>query len=284
MRYLSLTIDGVDTAAVLEGNEIVPLRGIREIGAASSIEQLQGAERDERGRRPLDSVFQRALVPDAGKVFCIGLNYHSHIEETGRDLPEYPVLFPKYASSLIPANADIQLPPESSQIDYEGEMAVVIGRSGRRIAESEALEHVLGYAVANDVTMRDFQYKTHQWLQGKAWDASTPLGPSIVTADEFDPTSAGIRTVLNGITVQESDLGKLIFSIPRLIAVISAFTRLHPGDIILTGTPSGVGFRRDPQLFLADGDEVSVEIDGIGRITNRATAEAVEAPVAGSSA
>lgn len=273
MRYLSVTIDGVNSVAVLDGTDVVPLAGLSELGPASSIAALEAAERVEARRRPLSSVIQRTLIPNPGKIFCVGLNYLSHVDETGRDLPIYPVLFPKFASSLIAAQDEIRLPPESKQVDYEGEMAVIIGRPGRRIAESDALAHVLGYAVANDVTMRDFQYKTHQWLQGKAWDRSTPIGPYLTTADEFDPTTAGIRTVLNGQTVQDSDLGKLIFSIRRLIAVLSEFALLNPGDIILTGTPAGVGFRRDPQLFLKDGDEVSVEIDGLGKITNRAVDE-----------
>jgi acylpyruvate hydrolase len=149
---------------------------------------------------------------------------------------------------------------------------VVIGRAGRRIADADALDHVLGYTVANDITMRDFQYKTHQWMQGKAWDASTPLGPYLVTPGEIDIDTAGIRTVLNGEKMQESDLSQLIFTVPRLIATISTFTALRPGDVILTGTPGGVGYRRDPKVLLSDGDRVSVEIDGIGAIQNAVTA------------
>jgi acylpyruvate hydrolase len=157
-------------------------------------------------------------------------------------------------------------------VDFEGEMAVVIGRGGRRIAEADARGHVLGYTVANDITMRDFQYKTHQWMQGKAWDASTPLGPYLVTPGEVDIDTAGIRTVLNGEKMQESDLSQLIFTVPRLIATISTFTALRPGDVILTGTPGGVGYRRDPKVLLSQGDRVSVEIDGIGAVQNAVTA------------
>jgi acylpyruvate hydrolase len=203
----------------------------------------------------------------------VGLNYRSHIEETRREDSRYPVLFTNFASALLPADGVIELPPESDQVDYEGELAVVIGRTGRRIGEADAQNHVLGYAVANDVTMRDYQYKTHQWLQGKSWDRSTPLGPDIVTPGEVDIDSAGIQTVLNGVVLQSSDLGRLIFAIPRLIAYISTFTALDPGDIILTGTPGGVGFRRDPQVFLRPGDKVDVEIQGVGRISNVARPE-----------
>lgn len=137
------------------------------------------------------------------------------------------------------------------------------------------MDHVLGYSVGNDVTMRDFQYKTHQWMQGKAWDNTTPVGPYVVTSDEVDLTSAGISTTLNNEVVQKSDLSYLIFSIPTLIAVVSEFTRLEPGDVILTGTPSGVGYRRDPQLFLKPGDEITVEVEGVGSITNKVVSETV---------
>jgi len=271
MRYVSISHDGRSTAAVVDGDEFVPLEGIAELGPAADSDRLREAP---RGRAvPRAEARLRPLVPAAGRIFCVGLNYTSHVDETKRDLPTYPVLFPKYAASLLPPDGAIVLPPETEQLDYEGELAVVIGRSGRRIAAEHALDHVLGFAVANDVTVRDFQYKTHQWLQGKAWDASTPVGPAVVTVDEFDLDAAGIRTTVNGRTVQDSDLGRLIFSVPTLIETISVFTRLEPGDIILTGTPGGVGFRREPQLFLHDGDTVDVEIDGVGRISNRVVAE-----------
>jgi acylpyruvate hydrolase len=158
-------------------------------------------------------------------------------------------------------------------VDYEAELVVVIGKAGRRISRAAALDHVLGYTVANDVTMRDYQYKTHQWLQGKAWDRSTPLGPELVTPDEADVSAAAVRTVLNGATLQSSDTSKLIFDIPTLVATVSEFTEVLPGDLILTGTPGGVGYRRDPQVFLHDGDEVAVEVGGIGRLVNRVRAE-----------
>jgi len=213
------------------------------------------------------------VVPHPTKILCVGLNYRDHVTETNRDLPTYPVMFPKYASTLLGAYDDIALPPESTQVDYEGELAIVIGRTGRRIAEPDALDHVLGYSAANDITMRDFQYKTHQWVQGKAWDASTPVGPYLVTPEEVDITTAGIRTIVNGQKMQESDLSQLIFSISNLVSTISTFTTLQPGDIILSGTPGGVGYRRDPQVFLHTGDTVHVQIDGIGTVSNTLVAE-----------
>jgi acylpyruvate hydrolase len=275
MRLLSVEIEGIDRVVEVVGDELVPLKGLSEIGAETTIEAVRDAERDWSRRVPAAAAKLRQIVPRPGKVFCVGLNYLSHVEETKRDLPEYPVLFPKYGSSLIAPDADIQLPPESSQVDYEAELAIVIGRAGRRIPEDEAEEYILGYTVANDITMRDYQYKTHQWLQGKAWDASTPLGPALVTREEVDTSDLRISTKLNGEILQDSRTSLLMFSVSRLISIVSEFTALEPGDIILTGTPSGVGFRREPQVFLRNGDVVEVEIEGIGRITNRVVAEQI---------
>jgi acylpyruvate hydrolase len=274
VRYATYEHEGRRQLGELRGTMLVPLRGASEVGATTTPAVLAALPRDEARAVPADRVRLLPVVPQPSKVFCVGLNYHEHVAETKRDLPEYPVLFPKFAASLLGPYDEIVLPPESTQVDYEGELAVVIGLPGRRITEAEAIDHVLGYAVANDVTMRDYQYKTHQWMQGKAWDASTPIGPYLVTPDEVDIDHAGIRTVLNGEKVQESDLSKLIFSIPRLIATISTFTALAPGDVILTGTPGGVGFRRDPQLFLRDGDEITVTVDGVGTIRNLVHAQA----------
>jgi len=271
MKFASYEYRDHNGVGEVVGDTLLPLEGVTEIGLATTSATLASGRR--LASIPLSSVRIRPVVPAPSKIFCVGLNFRAHVEETGRELPTYPVLFPKWASSLIGAGDDIVLPPESSQVDYEGELAVIIGTPGRRIAEKDASNHILGFAVANDVTMRDYQYKTHQWLQGKAWDRSTPVGPYLVTPDEVAIESSGIRTHLNGEKVQDSNLSYLIFSIPNLIATLSEFTELQPGDIILTGTPSGVGYRRDPQVFLADGDTVTVEIDGVGTLTSRVRAE-----------
>ncbi|MGI8589458.1 MAG: fumarylacetoacetate hydrolase family protein [Nakamurella sp.] len=276
MSWVSYRYRGIEHVGLVDGDHYVPLAGIRRIDRSTGAHQLREAAPDARGRVPAT---ETELLPPSWapeKVFCVGLNYRDHIAETGRDTPQYPVLFPKYADSLIAADQPIQLPAESQQVDYEGELAVVIGAAGRRIPLDQAAQHVLGYTVANDVTMRDYQYKTHQWVQGKAWDAVTPLGPYLVAPADVDLDSAVIRTIVDGATVQESDLGQLLFDIPMLISTISEFTRLQPGDIILTGTPGGVGFRRKPALFLTPGATVSVEIDGIGRIDSAVVAEQVE--------
>lgn len=275
MAYVNYTYQDRDHVGEVTGNVITPLEGITSVGPDTSKEVLDNAIRLGATQLSLSEVTLRSASPCAGKVVCVGLNYKSHVAETNRDLPTYPVMFPKFASSLIGPTADIQLPPEATQFDYEGELAVIIGRAGRRITEANALKHVLGYAVCNDVTVRNYQYKTHQWMQGKAWDNSTPLGPYIVTPSEVDLATAGISTVLNGEVVQKSDLSYLIFSIPSLIAIISEFTELQPGDVILTGTPSGVGYRRDPQLFLREGDIVTVSIEGVGSVSNKVVAESV---------
>jgi acylpyruvate hydrolase len=275
MAYANYEHNGRLRVGEVNGDVLVPLDGITEIGPDTPTEVLRRAARLNPEQVAVDAVRLRPASPRAGRIVCVGLNYKSHIAETKRDLPAYPVMFPKYASSLVGPTDDIVLPPEAQQVDYEGELAVIIGQAGRRITEEGALKHILGYTVCNDVTMRDYQYKTHQWMQGKAWDNSTPIGPYVVTPEEVDLTSAGISTTLNGQVVQKSDLSHLIFSIPQLIATVSEFTRLEPGDVILTGTPSGVGYRRDPQIFLHDGDTVTVEIEGVGRVTNKVVAEAL---------
>jgi acylpyruvate hydrolase len=262
--------DGADAVGRLEGTRVHRLRGIDRIDdtagdPTAAIAAGDGVELDGLTLLP---------VARPRRIFCVGLNYRAHVEEAGRDLPDYPVLFPKFASSLVGHGAPITLPPESSQVDYEAELAVVIGRPGRRIPADRAFEHVLGYTIANDVTMRDFQYRTHQWMQGKAWDDSTPLGPVLVTGDELDPGKLDIALRLNGREMQSSGTDRMIFDVPRLIEVTSQFTRLETGDVILTGTPGGVGYRRDPQVFLADGDVVEVTIGGIGTLRNTVRAEA----------
>jgi acylpyruvate hydrolase len=215
----------------------------------------------------------RPVVPNPRRVICLGLNYRAHVEETGRELPTYPVLFTKWASSLAAAGADIPLPPESAAVDFEAELALVIGTGGRRIPAQRALEHIAGATIANDITMRDYQYKTHQWLQGKAWDACTPVGPYLVTLDEVgDLGDLDVRLTLNGEQMQAGNTARLIFDVPAIIAAVSEFTALEPGDLILTGTPAGVGFRREPKVLLADGDELVVEISRLGRLANRIVA------------
>jgi acylpyruvate hydrolase len=273
MRFASCSHEGREFAALIEGDQAFPLVGLGELGRATGADVLAAAEPTADGI-PLSAVTLRPVIPAPGKIVCVGLNYLAHVGETGRDIPEYPVLFTKFAATLTGPFERVPLPPESDQVDFEGELAVVIGRAGRRIPKESALDHVGGYSVANDVTMRDYQYKTHQWLQGKAWERSSPLGPFLVTADEVgDPGELELRLTLNGEEMQAASTAQLMFDVPTLVSRISEFVSLEPGDVLLTGTPGGVGFRREPQVFIRPGDRAVVEIDRVGRIENEFFAE-----------
>ena len=268
MRFVSARHDDVTFAGAVLDDRVVPLAGHAELGRTTPSDVLRDPPLEEARAVPLAAVQLLPVVPNPRKIVCVGSNYHAHVEEMGRTVTDFPVLFTKFATSLIGPYDDIVAPPESEQIDYEAELAVVIGTRGRRIAEGRELDHVAGYAVANDVSMRDFQYKTHQWLQGKAWDSATPLGPMLVTPDEVDVANLDIRLSVDGEVLQESNTSLLIHDIPSIIRAVSAFATLEPGDVILTGTPGGVGFKREPQVFLRDGDRVVVEVDGVGRLEN----------------
>jgi acylpyruvate hydrolase len=208
-------------------------------------------------------------VPDPRKVICCGLNYSDHILEMGRELPAYPTLFAKFADTLTDPDAEISS-EHSEKIDWEAELAVVVGAELRNATEEEAATAIAGYTVANDVSMRDWQNRTLQWFQGKAFDRSTPLGPVMVTPDEVDP-EAGLEVIctLNGEEVQRGNTKTLVFSAAKLLSYISTFTVLRPGDIVLTGTPGGVGMGMTPQRFLKDGDQLTTEIPGIGTLSNK---------------
>jgi acylpyruvate hydrolase len=270
MRFASVTHEGHALAVAIDGDVATPLLNISELGRGTSASFLSEPPLYDKVSFPVSKLTFRPVVPNPGKVICIGLNYLAHIQETQNQEHEYPVLFTKFATSLTGPYDDIPRPPESSAMDYEGELAVVIGEHIRRVSRDEALAAVAGYTVANDITMRDYQYKSPQWLQGKAWEAATPLGPWLVTPDEVgDVGSLSLETTVNGQVVQEASTKQMIFDIATLISTISEFTSLDPGDLILTGTPSGVGFRREPKLLLGDGDVVVVEIEKVGRLENR---------------
>ena len=203
------------------------------------------------------------------KVICLGLNYRDHAAEAGMAVPEYPVLFHKVAGSLIGHNQPIVVPRISSQIDYEGELAIIIGRRGKYIAEDEAISYVAGYSVANDVSARDLQFRTSQWTTGKMLDTFGPLGPALVTRDEVqDPNALAIKTTLNGQVMQNASTADMIFRVPYIVSYISGITTLEPGDVIMTGTPPGIGNTRTPQVFMKPGDTVTVEIERLGILTN----------------
>ncbi len=214
-------------------------------------------------------------VPRPGKIFCLGRNYREHAAEMGGEAPEYPMLFAKFANTLIGHGQPIVLPAVSDKVDYEAELAVVIGRRGHNISEETALDYVAGYSVFNDVSVRDWQKRTLQWLQGKTFDGTGPMGPALVTRDEVkDPHALGIALRLNGQVMQCANTSQFIFPIPAVIHYISQIATLEPGDVIATGTPSGVGFARKPPVFLKAGDMVEVEIESIGVLRNAVAAPA----------
>ncbi|SCL20441.1 acylpyruvate hydrolase [Micromonospora rhizosphaerae] len=224
---------------------------------------------------PVDGVEFAPVVPRPGKVLCVGLNYRNHILEMGRELPEYPTLFAKFADALIGANDDIDLAPESTAVDWEAELAVVIGRAVRRADEQAAADAIAGFTVCNDVSMRDWQFRTKEWLQGKTFEGTTPLGPVLVTPDELP---GGVRPALtmtasvDGEIMQKAETSDLVFDPVALVRYASTIMTLRPGDVIATGTPGGVGHARKPPRYLADGNILVTEIQGIGRLINVARA------------
>ncbi|WP_068676696.1 fumarylacetoacetate hydrolase family protein [Oceanobacillus sp. Castelsardo] len=224
--------------------------------------------------KPLTDVSLFAPVPRPSKIICVGLNYKDHAEETGRPLPEYPLLFPKYVNVVNGPNDPIVLPRVSKEVDFEAELAVVIGRSGRYISEESALDYVAGYTCINDVSTRDYQFHSPQFGLGKSFDTHGPMGPWLVTKDEIpNPHTLGIELKLGDEVMQSSNTKELIFTVEKLISYISEAITLEPGDIIATGTPGGVGLARDPQRFLQPGEVVTVKIEGIGEIANPVIAE-----------
>jgi acylpyruvate hydrolase len=260
-------------AALVEGEEVLPLRDVEELGASTPSEVLADPPLTGESLR-LEDVSLRPVIPRPGKIVCVGLNYKAHVDEGVYDVPDYPVLFSKFAETLVGAGQPVLVPPESEAVDYEAELAFVIGSPVRRAAGDAALAAVGGYTVANDVSMRDYQYKTHQWLPGKNWASSTPLGPFLVTPDEVgDPHALDISLERNGERMQAANTRLFIFDIPTIVATLSEFTPLVPGDVVLTGTPAGVGYRRDPKVLLEDGDRLVVEIENVGRLENTVAAE-----------
>ena len=203
-----------------------------------------------------------------GKIVCVGLNYRDHAEEQGAELPAAPLFFAKYPSALIGPGDPIVIPPIVTRCDYEAELGVVIGETVKAVSKENALEAVAGYVVANDVSARDLQFSDGQWTRGKSPDTFCPVGPLVPAADVPDPHSLGIRAILNGETMQDSTTANLIFGIDEIISYASQTSTLEPGDLILTGTPAGVGVFRDPPRLLQPGDEITIEIDGVGSLTN----------------
>lgn len=275
MRLATVHTDSGTRAVRVDGDDLVDL------GAADVGELLRSGDWRERATAAgtalsVSEVRYAPVVPRPDKVVCVGLNYRNHILEMGRELPEYPTLFAKYPEALIGATDDIALAPESDAVDWEAELAVVIGTSVRRASAEQAEAAIAGFSVLNDVTMRDWQYRSPMWLQGKTWEATTPFGPVLVTPDEIE---GGVRPALemtcsvDGETMQSTNTGDLVFDPVALVQYISTIMTLNPGDVIASGTPGGVGHARKPARYLTDGQRLRTEIAGLGVLDNLARTE-----------
>ena len=284
MKLVTFQHSGTQSIGVVDGDEILdigqPTGGeYPDLKAliAGDVQQIVDGARQNAGRHPLSDVQLLPPIINPDKIICVGLNYESHRKETGRPEVAFPTLFTRFANTQMGHKQPIWRPAESTSLDYEGELAVVIGRGGWKIPEETALDHVAGYACYNDASVRDWQRHTSQFTPGKNFLHTGPFGPWLVTSDEIpDPSTLTLTTRLNGEVMQHATTDLLIFTIPVLINYISRFTRLEPGDVIVSGTPGGVGFKRDPQVFMKPGDLVEVEISDIGVLANPIEAEPAE--------
>jgi acylpyruvate hydrolase len=266
MRLATVRNGDGTRAARVDGDELVRLPFADVVEALGSSDDL-GAVDGERSA--LADATLAPVVPHPEKIVCVGLNYAKHAAEAGLDVPSHPPLFAKYARSLIGAGEDIVLPANSDKVDWEVELGVVIGRPARHVSVADALDYVAGYTIVNDVSMRDWQKRTSQFLQGKTFEASSPAGPWLVTADEVpDPQALEMRCSVDDELMQQTSTSDMVFSVAEVIAYISEIITLVPGDLIATGTPSGIGSARRPQVFLQDGNVLISEIDGIGEMRN----------------
>lgn len=282
MKLASYNISGKDSYGVVVDGGIIDL-GSRIGGQFADIKALiagnglNAAAKAAEGPKPdhaLDAVNYNPVVPNAEKIICVGLNYKTHREETGRAPTDNPALFIRFADTQTGHNQPLVLPKASSMLDYEGELAVIIGKGGRHVKAKDALSIVAGYSIYNDGSVRDFQNHTHQWAPGKNFPKTGGFGPWMVTADELgDPTQLEMTTRLNGDVMQNTTTDLMIFDIPTTIEYITTFTELRPGDVISTGTPGGVGFKRKPPVFMKAGDSVEIEISKIGTLVNKIVAE-----------
>ena len=272
-------VDGamVIDLAQAEANLPKTLLALVEAGpAALAAVKAAAAKAPAAARLPLVSVQPALPIARPPKFICVGLNYLEHAKEGGHAPPTYPSFFPRWSNSLVAAEAPVVRPKVSTHLDYECELTIVVSKGGRHIPEAKALDHVFGYTIFNDVSVRDYQRKTSQWLPGKNFDGTGPLGPVVVTADDLPAGASGldIKTRVNGETMQSSNTSDMIFSTARIIATLSEFMTLEAGDLIATGTPSGVAHARKPPAWMKAGDTVEIEIEKIGILRNRIIDEA----------
>jgi acylpyruvate hydrolase len=263
MRLATIRTASGTSAVRIDGDVAIEC-GARDVGEllAAADWRTKAGSADGPRHRTKDLSYE-PVVPRPGKIICVGLNYRSHITEMGRDLPEYPTLFAKYPEALIGAFDPLILPAESDQVDWEVELAVVVGRRVRHADATKAAEAIAGYSIINDVTLRDWQFRTPEWLQGKTFEATTPFGPHLVTPDELAP-DAKISCLIDGEVVQDSTIADLLFGPVELVGYISTILSLNPGDVIATGTMGGVGHARTPPRYLQSGETLVARIEGIG--------------------
>jgi 2-keto-4-pentenoate hydratase/2-oxohepta-3-ene-1,7-dioic acid hydratase in catechol pathway len=277
LRFVTFARAGVaGFGVVVDGAAVVDLTGA--LPGAGSLRDLLSQDRmaeagevaaGRKARLALADLQLLPVIPDPSKVICVGINYVAHAAEAGRTVGEHPVIFQRYAESLTAHGEPLMRPIVSDQFDFEGEVAVVIGKGGDHIAEADALNHVAGYTLFNDASVRDWQFHTHQYGMGKNFRSSGALGPFLLTADEVpDPRELSLETFVNGNRMQAGSLDQLAFDIPRIISYVSQAMAWKPGDIIATGTPSGIGFKRTPPLFLRSGDVVEVRSPQLGTLSN----------------
>jgi 2-keto-4-pentenoate hydratase/2-oxohepta-3-ene-1,7-dioic acid hydratase in catechol pathway len=280
MRLVSFDAGDGARAGVLEDDRVVdawaalgePHRGsLRELIADGRVDDLRATFGNTgTPSHPRSGVTLLPPIPDPDKIVCIGLNYGKHAAEGGMDVPDSPTMFGKYRNALVAPGATVQLPANSRKVDYEAEVAFVVGRRAKDVDEAEALDHLAGFTLLNDLSARDLQFATPQWMSGKVFDGSAPCGPALVTPDEAGPHDGiELRLTLNGEQMQGASTADLIFSVPRLLSHLSQLMTLEPGDIVSTGTPDGVGSVRDPRVWLADGDEIVIESPTLGRLETR---------------
>lgn len=282
MKLLSYALNAQPGFGALRGNDVVPLAGklgdkvtsLRTLIEHGALDAARRHAETAADTIPLENVRLLPVIPDPSKILCAGLNYEEHRVESGREKTEKPTIFLRVAESQIGHMAPVPVPTVSTQVDYEGEIAVVVGRGGRNIPLATAMDHVFGYSCYNDVSIRDWQRHTTQWIPGKNFDGTGPFGPWLVTADEMQAAAQPIEltTRLNGQVVQHAYSDQMTFSIAEQIAYCSTFTTLRPGDVLVTGTPGGVGVKRNPQLFMKAGDVVEIEVSGVGVLRNPVTA------------
>ena len=272
MRLVSYASEAGSRAGVLRDDGLIDAwdalggggEGMRALLASGRVAELEGADATAL---PLDEVELLAPVPDPEKIIGIGLNYRAHAAEGRMEPPESPTFFAKFRNALRPDGATVTLPAASAKVDYEAEIAFVIGRRAKDVTEADAIDHVAGYTLFNDLSARDLQFATPQWMPGKVFDGAAPCGPAVVTPDEAGPPDAlGIALDLNGERMQESSTADLVFSIPALVAHLSSLMTLEAGDIVATGTPAGVGGAREPRVWLRPGDQLVVSSPQLGRL------------------